>query len=42
MAAGFPLGRDYPGMERSVLVCVTEKRTRQEIDRLAEALETVL
>jgi len=42
LAAGLPLGPAYPGMERSILVCVTEKRTQQEIDRLAEALETVL
>ncbi len=35
---GHPLGRDYPGLERGLLVAVTEKRTRAEIERLAEVL----
>lgn len=41
-AAGFPLGRYYPGMEKYLLVAVTEKRTRQEIEQYAKALEDVL
>ena len=41
-AAGFPLSRYYDGMENSMLIAVTEKRTRQEIGMLAEALESVL
>ncbi|MHC4625910.1 MAG: aminomethyl-transferring glycine dehydrogenase subunit GcvPA [Planctomycetota bacterium] len=41
-AAGFPLGRYYDGMENSILISVTEKRTKQEIGMLAEALESVL
>jgi glycine dehydrogenase subunit 1 len=41
-AAGFPLGRYYPGMENFLLVAITEKRTREEIGRFAEALEGVL
>jgi glycine dehydrogenase subunit 1 len=41
-AAGFPLGRYYPGMENYLLVAVTEKRTKYEIGKLAEALEAVL
>lgn len=41
-AAGFPLSRYYEGMEKSMLICVTEKRTKQEIGMLAEALESVL
>jgi glycine dehydrogenase subunit 1 len=41
-AAGFPLGRYYPGMERYLLVAVTEKRTKEEIDRYAQALQEVL
>jgi glycine dehydrogenase subunit 1 len=41
-AAGFPLGRYYAGMENYLLVAVTEKRTREEIGRFAEALEAVL
>ena len=35
---GYPLGRDYPGLDDVLLVAVTEKRTVDEIDRLAEAL----
>ena len=42
IAAGFPLGRYYKGMENYLLVAVTEKRTRAEIGVLAEALESVL
>jgi glycine dehydrogenase subunit 1 len=36
--AGYPLGRDYPGLDDTLLVAVTEKRTVDEIDRLAGAL----
>src|SRR5581483_4167863 len=35
---GYPLGRDYPGLDDALLVAVTERRTTDEIDRLAEAL----
>jgi glycine dehydrogenase subunit 1 len=35
---GYPLGRDYAGMDDALLVAVTERRTTGEIDRLAEAL----
>ena len=35
---GYPLGRDYPGLDDALLVAVTEKRTVEEIDRLVEAL----
>jgi glycine dehydrogenase subunit 1 len=35
---GYPLGRDYPGMENLLLVAVTERRTPADIDRLREAL----
>jgi glycine dehydrogenase subunit 1 len=38
---GYALGRDYPGLEDALLVCVTEKRTPAEIDRLAEVLNEV-
>jgi glycine dehydrogenase subunit 1 len=41
-AAGFPLSRYYEGMENSLLIAVTEKRTKQQIGMLAEALEAVL
>jgi len=29
-------------MDKSILICVTEKRTKQQIGMLAEALESVL
>jgi glycine dehydrogenase subunit 1 len=35
---GYPLGRDYPELADGLLVAITERRTRAEIDRLAEAL----
>jgi len=35
---GYALGRDYAGLDRALLVAVTERRTPAEIDRLAEAL----
>jgi glycine dehydrogenase subunit 1 len=33
---GYRLGRDYPEYEDGLLVAVTERRTRSDIDRLAE------
>ena len=38
---GYALGRDYPGMDDVLLVALTEKRTPEEIDRLAEVLAEV-
>jgi glycine dehydrogenase subunit 1 len=38
ICAGYPLGRDYQGLDDTLLVAVTEKRTVDEIDRLVEAL----
>jgi glycine dehydrogenase subunit 1 len=35
---GYALGRDYAGLDDALLVAVTEKRTTDEIDRLAEVL----
>ena len=35
---GYALGRDYAGMDDALLIAVTEKRTPQDIDRLAEVL----
>jgi glycine dehydrogenase subunit 1 len=35
---GYALGRDYPGMDDVLLLAVTERRTKDEIDRLAEVL----
>jgi len=41
-ATGFPLSKYYDGMNNSMLVCVTEKRTKQQIDMFAGALESIL
>jgi glycine dehydrogenase subunit 1 len=38
--AGIPLGRWYPELRDCLLITVTEKRTRQEIDGLAAVLAT--
>jgi glycine dehydrogenase subunit 1 len=35
---GYDLGRDYPGRENQMLVCVTEVIRREEIDALVDAL----
>jgi glycine dehydrogenase subunit 1 len=40
--AGLPLGAYYEGMDNSLLIAVTEKRTRSEIDAYAQALKAVL
>jgi len=39
---GLPLGRFYPELGDGWLVCVTESRTREDIDRLAAALEELV
>ena len=41
-APGFPLGRYYPDRKDQLLIAVTEKRTREEIKALANALEALL
>jgi glycine cleavage system P protein (glycine dehydrogenase) subunit 1 len=38
IAAGYPLGRDYPEHEDGLLVAITERRTKAQIDELAEAI----
>jgi glycine dehydrogenase subunit 1 len=38
---GYALGRDYPGLGDALLVCVTEKRTPADVDRLAELLAAI-
>ena len=38
---GLPLGRFYPDLRDCWLVCVTETRTREEIDRLIGCLEAL-
>ncbi len=39
IAAGYPLGRDYPEYEDGLLVAITERRSSEQIDDLADALE---
>ncbi|MFA5310911.1 MAG: aminomethyl-transferring glycine dehydrogenase subunit GcvPA [Candidatus Omnitrophota bacterium] len=41
-ACGFPLGRFYKGLDNYLLVAVTEKRTKEEIVKLAKSLEECL
>lgn len=36
---GYELGKDYAEFNNGLLFCVTEKRTKEEIDRLVSALE---
>ena len=38
IAAGYPLGREYPEYEDGLLIAITERRSREDIDALAEAL----
>jgi glycine dehydrogenase subunit 1 len=35
---GYPLGADYPEHEDGLLIAITEQRTREDIDRLADVL----
>jgi glycine dehydrogenase subunit 1 len=35
---GYALGRDYAGLDDALLVAVTERRTREDIDRLVQVL----
>jgi glycine dehydrogenase subunit 1 len=38
IAAGYPLGRDYAEYPNGLLVAITERRSKQDIDRLADSL----
>src|SRR5262245_59830327 len=38
VGAGYSLGRDYPEYENGLLIAITERRGRADIDRLAEVL----
>ena len=38
---GFPLARDYPGLEDALVFCCTERNTAEEIDRLVSGLSEV-
>ncbi len=42
IAAGFPVGRYYEGMENVLLLAFTEKRTKEEIDIMVAKLESAL
>jgi glycine dehydrogenase subunit 1 len=39
---GFPLARDYPELGNSLLVAITERRTKADIDRLADVLQAAI
>jgi glycine dehydrogenase subunit 1 len=41
IVAGYDVSRDYPELEHTLLVCVTEMHTRQNIDTLIDALRAV-
>lgn len=38
---GYPLGESYPGMDDHMLFCVTETRTKADIDHLVNVLQEV-
>lgn len=38
---GYNIGKEYPLYKNSMLICVTEKRTKDEIDKLAGVLEGI-
>ena len=38
---GFELSRKYAGLEKALLIAVTEKRTKEEIDKLASVMEVI-
>jgi glycine dehydrogenase subunit 1 len=42
IAAGFPLGRYYADLEDHMLIAVTEKRTKEEIDLFTAEMEAAL
>jgi glycine cleavage system P protein (glycine dehydrogenase) subunit 1 len=42
IAAGYPLGREYPEYADGLLVAVTERRSREDIDRLADSLDRAI
>ncbi|MFW6134808.1 MAG: aminomethyl-transferring glycine dehydrogenase subunit GcvPA [Elusimicrobiota bacterium] len=40
--AGILLGRIYPGMENNMLICVTEKLSRETIDKFVQELKGII
>ena len=41
LLAGYPLGKDYPGLENHLLIAVTEMNSKDDIDWLVAGLEEV-
>jgi glycine dehydrogenase subunit 1 len=42
IAGGYGLGREYPEHEDGLLVAITERRSKEDIDRLADSLERAI
>jgi glycine dehydrogenase subunit 1 len=42
IGAGYPLAREYPEYENGLLVAITERRSREDMDRLADVLAGVV
>ena len=38
---GFELEREYPELKNGLLLCVTEKRTKEQIDKLTQVMEVI-
>jgi len=38
---GYKLENDYPDLKNAVLLCVTEKRSKEDIDKLVEVMEVI-
>ena len=39
---GYSLEKDYPQLKNSLLICVTEKRSKEEIDKLVKLMEEIV
>jgi glycine dehydrogenase subunit 1 len=39
--AGYPLGKAYPELKDHLLIAVTEKRSKEEMDALVSGLEVL-
>jgi glycine dehydrogenase subunit 1 len=42
IAAGYPLAREYPEHPNGLIVAITERRSKNDIDRLADALGSAI